>query len=263
MRQQITNKLNNLIQYDSNAKGYRYYVDGNPKSSVTTVIGKYKDTGAFSFRKRDKCLIALKNKLLSQKKPLDEVNALIEDIKREGQRLEEVDMNIGSNMHEFVELYLKDKKPALSNEQPLQRMQQMFMEWWPKQKFIVKAIELPLYSPKYDRAGCLDILVTKKAWNGKLALMDFKTSKDFYSDQPTQLVTYKSFLEESTDYKISKLAIVNIPKDPNKKISMWALNMKDEKKYFKAFRCAMYLEKLDKFFNKQKKEYKKKEGRNV
>ena len=132
-------------------------------------------------------------------------------------------------------------------------MQQMFMEWWPKQKFIVKAIELPLYSPKYDRAGCLDILVTKKAWNGKLALMDFKTSKDFYSDQPTQLVTYKSFLEESTDYKISKLAIVNIPKDPNKNISMWALNMKHESKYFKAFRCAMY-QIIDKFFNKQKKE---------
>ena len=144
MRQQLTNKLNNTIEYDSNAKGYRYYVDGNPKSSVTTVIGKYKDTGAFSFRKRDKCLIALKNKLLSQEKPLDEVNQLLEDIKREGQKLEEVDMNIGSNMHEFIELYLKDKKPpALSNEQPLQRMQQLFMEWWPKQNFIVKAIELP------------------------------------------------------------------------------------------------------------------------
>ena len=36
--------------------------------------------------------------MLSQNKPLDEINALIEDIKREGQRLEEVDMNIGSNM---------------------------------------------------------------------------------------------------------------------------------------------------------------------
>ena len=58
-------------------------------------------------------------------------------------------------------------------------------------------------------------------------------------------------------------AILYGGKDPNKKISMWALNMKDEKKYFKAFRCAMYLEKIDKFFNKQKKEYKKKQGRNV
>ena len=76
MRQQITNKLNNLIQYDPNAKRYRYYVDGDPKSSVTTVIGKYKDTGAFSFRKRDKCMIALKNKLLSQKKPLDEIRKI-------------------------------------------------------------------------------------------------------------------------------------------------------------------------------------------
>ena len=37
----ITNKLDNKISYNPKAKGYRYYVDGEPKSSVTTAIGKY------------------------------------------------------------------------------------------------------------------------------------------------------------------------------------------------------------------------------
>ena len=36
-----TNKLGNNIAYNSKAKSYRYYVDGEPKSSVTTAIGKY------------------------------------------------------------------------------------------------------------------------------------------------------------------------------------------------------------------------------
>ena len=35
MRQKLTNKLNKYIEYDPNAKGYRYIVDGEGKSSVT------------------------------------------------------------------------------------------------------------------------------------------------------------------------------------------------------------------------------------
>ncbi|BCV04488.1 MAG: hypothetical protein CM15mV87_220 [Caudoviricetes sp.] len=44
-------------------------------------------------------------------------------------------------------------------------MQHKFVEWWDKQKFIVKELEFPMYSSKYDRAGCLDIIVLKK--NGR------------------------------------------------------------------------------------------------
>ena len=37
----ITNKLGNNISYNAKAKGYRYQVDGSPKGSVTTIIGKF------------------------------------------------------------------------------------------------------------------------------------------------------------------------------------------------------------------------------
>ena len=36
----LTNKQGKNISYNSKAKSYRYYVDGEPKSSVTTDIGK-------------------------------------------------------------------------------------------------------------------------------------------------------------------------------------------------------------------------------
>ena len=263
MRQKLTNKLNKYIEYDPNAKGYRYIVDGEGKSSVTTVIGTYKNTKAFEARKRNKCLDALKTILLKENKPLDEINSLIEQAKKHGEELEKYEMTIGSDLHEFIELYLKGKKLIFSTKEPLKTMQHKFVEWWDKQKFIVKELEFPMYSSKYDRAGCLDIIVTKEKWNGELALMDFKTSVDFFSDQPVQLFTYKNFLEESTDLKIQRVAIVNIPKDKGKPISLMPLSLKYEKRYFKAFTSAMYLEKIDKFFNDQKKKFKKENKRNV
>ena len=138
MRQKLTNKLNKYIEYDPNAKGYRYIVDGEGKSSVTTVIGTYKNTKAFEARKRNKCLDALKTILLKENKPLDEINSLIEQAKKDGEELEKYEMTIGSDLHEFIELYLKGKKLIFSTKEPLKTMQHKFVEWWDKQKFIVK-----------------------------------------------------------------------------------------------------------------------------
>ena len=40
----IKDKNGKIIgDYDSKAKGYRYYIDGKPKTSATTVIGKRMD----------------------------------------------------------------------------------------------------------------------------------------------------------------------------------------------------------------------------
>ena len=39
-KQYIENKFGNKINYDPNGKKYRYFVDGEPKSSVTTTINK-------------------------------------------------------------------------------------------------------------------------------------------------------------------------------------------------------------------------------
>ncbi len=263
MRQQIRNKHNDLIEYDPKAKFHRYCVNGEKKSSVTTVISTYKNTNAFLFRKRDKALLALKDILLAEKRPLDEINSLIKKCEVEGKVKEDYEMNIGSDLHEFIELYLKGKNPTISNQEPLGTMQTKWITWWKKKKYEVVELEYPMYSKILDKAGCLDIVVTKKSWNGQKAILDFKTSKDFYSDQMIQIFAYKKILEESTDHKIVRLGIVNIPKDPKKKITLWPVGLKHEEKYLLAFKSALLLEKLDKFFAKQLAKFKKKEGRNV
>ena len=50
----ITNKLGNNISYNAKAKGYRYQVDGSPKGSVTTIIGKFVKPHLENWNKRNR-----------------------------------------------------------------------------------------------------------------------------------------------------------------------------------------------------------------
>ena len=91
--------------------------------------------------------------------------------------------------------------------------------------------------------------------------MDWKTSKDFSFDQPIQVEMYRRFIEETTDFKIQKLAIVNIPKEPLKKVSMMVIEI--DESYFKAFKAIRYLNKQESKFKDKLKKWKKENKQNV
>ena len=140
----------------------------------------------------------------------------------------------------------------------------MVIKWkrfWKSQKFKVVASELPLYSPKFDTCGCNDVIVTKDSWKNLLAVIDWKTSKDFSFDQPIQVEMYRRMIEETTNFKIQKLAVVNIPKEPEKEVSMFIVKI--DESYFKAFRAIKYLNKLQCKFKDDLKKWKKENKRNV
>lgn len=255
----IKDKNGKIIgDYDSKAKGYRYYIDGKPKTSATTVIGKRMDKSflqRWSKKNRDE---AIKEIMLMEKKPLDQINTFIKKVQEKADKKEEWARDIGSDLHEWIDLYLKDQKPSLPTSEPLKTMVTKWKRFWKSQKFKVVASELPLYSPKFDCAGCNDVIVTKDKWNGQKAVMDWKTSKDFSFDQPIQVEVYRRFIEETTNFKIQKLAIVNIPKEPDKEVSMLVLQIDDS--YFKAFEKIQYLNNLESKFKNYVKQWKKDNG---
>ena len=118
-----------------------------------------------------------------------------------------------------------------------------------------------IYTNEFDCSGCNDVVVTKDKWNGQNAVMDWKTSKDFSFDQPIQVEMYRRFIEETTDFKIQKLAIVNIPKEPLKKVSMMVIEI--DESYFKAFKAIRYLNKQESKFKDKLKKWKKENKQNV
>ena len=66
---------------------------------------------------------------------------------------------------------------------------------------------------------------------------------------------YRRFIEETTDFKIQKLAIVNIPKEPQKNVSMYIVKI--DESYFKGFEAMTYLDELESKFNQELKQWKK------
>jgi len=260
------NKFGNKIEYNPKAKGYRYSVDGQFKSSVTTDIGKRMDKSflqIWSKKMRDE---SIKEIMLMDKKPLDQINKFIQRVKERAEKKESFGRDIGSELHEWIDLYFKsklkkDKEPVLPESEPLRTMVTKWKRFWKAQKFKVVASELPLYSPKFDCCGTNDVIVTKDSWKGQNAVLDWKTSKDFSFDQPIQVEMYRRFIEESYDFKIQKLAIVNIPKEPEKEVSMFVVKI--DESYFKAFKAIKYLNKLESKFKEDLKKWKKENKKNV
>jgi hypothetical protein len=261
-KQFIENKLGHKIEYNPKAKGYRYSVDGQHKSSVTTSIGKRMDKGFlqnWSKKMRDE---SIKEIMLMDNKPIDQVNKFIKRVQKRSEEKESFGRDIGTELHEWIDLFFKNKKePTLPESDPLKTMVTKWKKFWKSQKFKVVASELPLYSPKFDCCGTNDVIVTKDSWNGKNAVLDWKTSKDFSFDQPIQVEMYRRFIEETTNFKIQKLAVVNIPKEPEKEVSMFIVKI--DESYFKAFRAIKYLNKLECKFKDDLKKWKKENKRNV
>lgn len=260
----ITNKLGNNISYNAKAKGYRYQVDGSPKGSVTTIIGKFVKPHLENWYKRNRD-DAVKEEMLKEKRPINEVNDFIARVKQICDAKESFGRDIGSQLHEWIDLFLKGEKPTLPSDQPLKRMAEKFTEFWKKHKFKVVESELPLYSKKFDMCGTNDVIVTKDSWKGQLAVLDWKTSKDYNFENCIQVEMYRRFIEETTDFKIQKLAIVNIPKEEGKPLSFFEIDKKliKNERYFKAFRAIKYLHKTESQFKDDLKKWKKENKINV
>lgn len=260
----ITNKLNNKISYYPKAKKYRYYVDGEPKSSVTTAIGKYTRPNLENWYKKNRDE-TLKQLMLEEKKPLNEINDFLARVKQICDAKESFGRDIGTQLHEWIDLFLKGEKPVLPSDQPLKRMAEKFTEFWKKHKFKVIESELPLYSKKFDMCGTNDVIVTKDSWKGQLAVLDWKTSKDYSFENCIQVEMYRRFIEETTDYKIQKLAIVNIPKEDSKPLSFFEINSKfiKNQRYFKAFEAIKCLSDTESQFKEDLKQWKKENKINV
>ena len=173
--------------------------------------------------------------------------------------------DIGTQLHEWIDLFLKGEKPVLPSDQPLKRMAEKFTDFWKKHKFKVIESELPLYSKKFDLCGTNDVIVTKDSWKGQLAVLDWKTSKDYSFENCIQVEMYRRFIEETTDFKIQKLAIVNIPKEDGKELSFFEIDSKliKNERYFKGFRAIKYLADTETKFKENLKKWKKENKINV
>lgn len=119
--------------------------------------------------------------------------------------------DIGSFVHQWVEDYIKGKKPAPPVNDQLRESTEQFMEWQKKHKVKFLASEQVVYSKEYNYCGTLDFICTI---GGRLVLGDLKTSSGIYNEYWLQTAAYRQARsEEFVEEKYVGQAIIRIGRD--------------------------------------------------
>jgi hypothetical protein len=172
-------------------EGY-YTRDGIRRPGTTTIIGRFKNSGAlikWAYRQgREHEALAR----MGKPAPSDLYEVTSEAA------------NIGTAAHQMVEMTVDGENPldssalaSLANDDQRQRAIKShgnYVRWADMSKVKVVAQEMKLVSEMYMYGGTPDAI---GEFAGELCLLDWKTSNSVYSDYLIQLAAYKNLWEEN------------------------------------------------------------------
>lgn len=154
--------------------------------------------------------------------------------------------DIGSLTHEMILMHLKKEKIDTSDYAKSQIdlakiCFKKYLDWESKYKIEPILLETPMTSERFKYGGTIDGYCKL---DGKLTLIDYKTSKAIYENPMLyQLAAYKQLLEEH-GYKTEEVRILRIGR--NEEEGFEERKMIDLKKHFEIFRSCLNIYKLQK-----------------
>jgi ATP-dependent exoDNAse (exonuclease V) beta subunit len=190
------------LTFDEAAHSYAVSVDGGAPElvpSVTSIL-KVIDKPALP-RWAAKETAEYVGRTLKPGVMLDEIaiKNLVRDAKRAPWDKAEEAADIGSLVHRFAEDFALGKDPALPVEARARRAVDQFLGWWNANHVEVIAAERKVYSEEFRFAGTVDLVARV---NGRLAVVDYKTSTGIWPEYRLQLAAYASAWGEEQDENI-------------------------------------------------------------
>jgi len=196
---------------------HRYYLEGQkdkPFTGVTTVLGVIAKPALIAWsakmateyiRENVAYAIPGENGGFWAIKP-----NIVEEAKNAHNRKKDSAADIGTAVHEAVEMYIKGETPVVLDEQG-QKMFDKFVKWATDNKVKFLASEKRLYSKKHWIAGTCDFICEI---DGKKYLGDFKTSSGIYGREYfAQCSAYRMMEEENGATDFHGSIIVRCGKD--------------------------------------------------
>lgn len=206
---------------------HRYTVNGKPTGgSVTGIIGMYDKSDALVGWAVELAVNFLKD-LYSDKKQFAEEDFLDAEDQHTIKKTEAA--NIGTEVHDWIEKYIKGEKPEIPETREAQIGVNAFLSWIDDNKVKFISSERPVYSRKHDFIGKMDI---EAKVNGKLCLIDIKTSNGIYNTYNLQTAAYVKADEEESGKKYHGRWIIRLSKETEKEYNarMAKKNLKRTKK---------------------------------
>jgi len=160
--------------------GYKNF-SGKKVPGVTTIIGRFKDSGGLLYWAFEQGKAAERG----------EIERLYD--------LRDSAAQAGTLCHSMVEAHIRGepfpdvKGIPLAITAQAQQGYDNYMTWAKNNKMEVTDQEVALVSERYQYGGCLDCIMV----DGERALGDWKTSNAIYQDHLIQLAAYKELWEEN------------------------------------------------------------------
>ena len=131
---------------------------------------------------------------------IEQILGLIETARKEWRTISDEAMNIGTEVHALAEDDAKGIPVDLTGRrEEVANGFKAYLDW--KGQYIKRfiAVEVVVYSDEYRYAGTADVVAELN--DGRIALIDYKTSKGFFSGYDLQLCAYKFAYEEMNPEK--------------------------------------------------------------
>lgn len=159
-----------------------YKIDGKRVPGVTTIIGRFKDSGGLLYWAFEQGKAAERGEIERLYDKRDEA------------------AESGTLAHELVEAHINDSEVNIPKDLPEKTVAdawnafEAYLNWESMTKLKIIEQEMPLVSEKHRFGGCPDAI---GEINGELCLVDWKTSSGVYPDYLIQLAAYKHLWEEN------------------------------------------------------------------
>lgn len=185
-------------------ESHRYYVDGKPKTGVTTYLGIVDKSRPLLIWATE----LYRDYLLGIKEPITEAH-ILEGCTLHEERKQEA-AAIGDEVHKWVEGYINGETPEMPESKEAQIGVNAFLDWVTANKVKFLSSERVVYSKKYGYIGKMDI---EAKVNGKLCLIDIKTSNGLYNTYGLQTAAYLRADEEESDRNYHGRWLIRLAKE--------------------------------------------------
>ena len=188
---------------------HRYLVNGKPTGgSVTSIISIYDKSAA---------LVTWATELYREFLLEVGVGNITEDHIYEGCELHALKKkeaaDFGTKIHDWIDQYIGGKNPEMPEDKEVQIGVNAFLDWINDNKVKFISSERAVYSRKHDFVGKLD---AEAKVNGKLCLIDFKSSNGLYNTMYMQTAAYVKADEEESGRKYHGRWLIRLAKETEK-----------------------------------------------
>lgn len=202
----ITKLYKNKIVVKFFPDSHIYNVDGVRKTGVTTILGIIDRSRPMMSWATDVYRDYLM-KIIGER-PINPDDIFAGSVLYEEKKKEAGD--IGKDIHKWVEQYAKGEKPEMPEQREVQIGVTSFLQWVEENKVKFISSERPVYSKRHDYIGTLDF---EAKVNGKLCLVDVKSSNALYNSFELQTAAYVMADEEESGKKYQGRWLIRVAKE--------------------------------------------------